>query len=352
MKPLCLFLLLIIVMPALSQPGVRRVGEGSVGINYYSGGRIGYTYQHLNNGPPWLMEVFFAHSFSYSAAWVQAQRTPQWGIGLFGGQGGSSHIGKLGGLYPFLRLPLYTIHHYHADLRAGFGLGWAEKTFGRNNLENTLVSTHFNALSTFVWMHELSLDSRHYLDASIGLYHYSNGKLRLPNLGIDMPVASLGYRYLFQQGKIQHTNFDSINREVAFRIFLSAGLKQYPGPKGNDYGIAIISFEAGKQFSFSSLGGAGVLVSRDPTLGRDSLMRKSAYMNNMQLGVYGLYEYVVGKLSIPVQLGCYLYNANTPLFECIGLRYHFPARWYAQLLLKAHLYKADIVQLGLGLKID
>jgi len=58
-------------------------------------------------------------------------------------------------------------------------------------------------------------------------------------------------------------------------------------------------------------------------------------------------------LSIPIQLGAYLYNKYqiSEVYQVIGLRYRFLPHWIAGLQLKAHLGKADYIQYGIGYKL-
>ncbi|RYY18832.1 MAG: hypothetical protein EOO04_23165 [Chitinophagaceae bacterium] len=73
----------------------------------------------------------------------------------------------------------------------------------------------------------------------------------------------------------------------------------------------------------------------------------------LQASVYAGYEHVVGRLSIPVQLGLYFYNnySISSIYQMIGLRYKISQRWTAAVQLKAHFGKADYIQYGVGYKI-
>jgi len=119
------------------------------------------------------------------------------------------------------------------------------------------------------------------------------------------------------------------------------------------YLVNTVMLEASRDFSYTGRFGAGLNVTLDRSLSNETVTFEFDKSEpQWQASVYGLYERVIGNLSIPFQVGFYLYNKYqfTPFYQAIGLRYRFLPHWVAGLQLKAHLGKADYLQWGLGYK--
>jgi hypothetical protein len=84
------------------------------------------------------------------------------------------------------------------------------------------------------------------------------------------------------------------------------------------------------------------------------ILDQKRYGNKLQAGIIAGYEHQFGRLSIPVQLGAYVYNKDiyTTLFQQLGFRYRINPKWTAQLAMKTHSGKADFIHLGIGYKIQ
>ena len=77
---------------------------------------------------------------------------------------------------------------------------------------------------------------------------------------------------------------------------------------------------------------------------------ESESTNTLQAGIFGAYEHYFGRLSIPLQLGAYVYNqGKSPLlFQQIGMRYQLNNKLNTELHVKTHLGKADFIHAGIG----
>ncbi len=220
------------------------------------------------------------------------------------------------------------------------------------NSKNHLLSQRANAHANLSFQNELKLSSQHFLNAAVQFYHVSNGKTSLPNLGINIPSVSVGYRYAFNgEARKPGLRKDSLNKEVFYRVIFSAGVKKIHESDSSYYFVKLWSTEVAKQISHSSTLAAGSFITHDASLKTDPLVKNLRSISELQAGVYFSYEYNFGKFSIPVQLGLFLYNSNSKFMESVGLRYKVTDKWIAQFLLKSHHHRADLMHFGLGYQI-
>ncbi|HTL80100.1 MAG TPA: hypothetical protein VL651_00270, partial [Bacteroidia bacterium] len=124
--------------------------------------------------------------------------------------------------------------------------------------------------------------------------------------------------------------------------------KKYPA------GVVSVNYETynGKKTEWN----AGVEVLYDASLYQrylsDTIIGFTKPAQNIQVGVKAGYELVVGRLSMPVEMGYYVYT-RVPyhFFHRIGLRYQINDRFVASVTLRTRWSHADFFEFGFGYKI-
>jgi hypothetical protein len=304
-------------------------------------------------------ELYLQKQTDGSKAWHHASGLPQWGVGLqYGNIGSKEYVGDLTAAFCYLRMPLFTFRRLQSKIRMGAGGGWVEKVYdAEHNHKNVLIGSHLNAFLNLLWQNEVQLSSRMYLSAGLGFSHLSNGGTTLPNLGLNIPTLQAGIRYAFHKPVIlPPVPQDSFSRKPTYRVFASMAVKQYPWIGSKRYLIGLLSAEVSKRTSARHRFGAGVTLFHNPSLeiGESGLLTKKLVGNNQQVGIYGAYERYFGKLSLPVQLGVYVYNQDRfPVtYQQTGLRYQASKKLQAGILLKTHLGKAEYINAGIGYTLN
>lgn len=322
----------------------------SIGAQYYVGTSIGNTFNRIRDSRPFSGEIYYQRQINPSPSWNNTKRLPQWGVGLSATQSGSEYVGAIVALYPYIKCPLFTAGALESNFRLGFGVGWVQRPYDKTtNPENLLLSQKISTHANVSWQNEIRLSPRHLINTAISFYHLSNAKTSLPNLGINIPSVSIGYRYAFNgEAKKPAPVHDTLSKKIFYKVFLSAGVKQMQVPDSSYYFVKILAGEISKQVSYSSILSVGALITFDASVKTDPLVKQLGSIQTSQAALYGSYEYNFGRLSIPVQLGIFIYNSNSKLLESVGLRYKFSRNWMAQFLLKAHGNKADLMHFGIG----
>jgi hypothetical protein len=301
-------------------------------------------------------EIFFQKQTDKNQRWQRSHKLPQWGLSLaYGNTGSRKYIGNLYSVSAYVTTPLITAKGYRAAFRLGAGPGWVDKPFDiHSNPKNTLIGTKLNAYILMMLQNEIQLTPRIFLNAGVSFIHVSNGGTSLPNLGLNTPAVSMGLRYALQDEYILPVKktIDSFSRKIDYRIFASVGLKQAPWIGGRHYIINVVQAELGKRFAFNHVYGAGVVAFYNRSLEYDPLENPDMKKNKkrLQAGVYGFYEHFFGKLSIPLQVGAYVYNRDRfPfLFQQFGLRMQVSKHISSEVLLKIHSGQADFIHAGIG----
>ena len=149
----------------------------SFGAQYYYGTSIGHTFKRIRDSRPYSAELYYQRQVNVSPFWNHTKRLPQWGLGMSATHSGSKEVGTIICLYPFIKLPLYTVGPLEGNLRFGFGAGWIQKIYDKvTNPENLLLSQRISSHANISFQNEVRLSARHFLNFTAMFYHVSNAK--------------------------------------------------------------------------------------------------------------------------------------------------------------------------------
>jgi hypothetical protein len=314
--------------------------------------------QYLRDSYSYFGELSIQQQTDGRHPWQVTNGLPQVGLALqFGNTGSRQYIGSMAALFPFVSWPLFRTTNVYSSLRGGAGFGWIQKPYDKiTNHKNTLIGTHGNAYINFLWQADVRLFSKLHATAGISFSHFSNGSSTLPNLGLNIPALALGLRYVPSETylRVKRAN-DSLTKKSCITLFTTAGLKQFPWIESRRYVVNTLQAEWSRPFWASGKYSGGVVLFYNRTLEVNPLgiLDQKRTGNKLQAGVFVGYEHLFGRLSVPVQVGAYVYNRDiyTALFQQLGFRYRINPYWTAQLAMKTHSGKADFVHLGVGYKI-
>lgn len=290
--------------------------------------------------------------------WQQANRLPQVGVAVFFGNTGSRrYMGRMAGVFPHVAWRLYQSRWFRSSLRGGAGLGWVQKPYDKiTNHKATLIGTHLNAYINFLWEAEALLFSNTHAAAGFSFSHLSNGSSTLPNLGLNIPAVFIGLRHQLGAAVLEKkAQPDTVLKKSTIVLFTTAGIKQFPWIEGKRYLVNTVQAEWSRPPGRTARWGGGVVLFYDRSMEVDpqGIPDRKRRGNKLQAGVFAGYEHVFGRLSIPVQLGAYVYNADiySRLYQQLGFRYRIDAAWSAQLAMKTHSGKADFIHAGIGYRL-
>jgi hypothetical protein len=312
--------------------------------------------QYLRDSYSYFGEINFQRN--YKTQWLLDSQLVQWGGGFFFGNTGSrQYVGKMAGIFSFINLPLLHKNNFTSKLRMGGGLGWIEKPYNKNtNHKNVLLGTALNAYLNFIWQNEFKLTPKTFFNLGLSFSHLSNGSSTLPNLGLNIPAVSIGVRYAYNdEASPSRILKDSFQKKISYNLYASAGIKQHPWIGSKRYLVNVLSAEITKQASRKHQYGGGIILFYDRSLEVNprTITSDKREHNNFQAALLATYEYSIGRLSLPLQLGGYVFNHDvySVIFQQAGLRYRFSKRFSAEMILKLYGGKADNFHAGIGYKI-
>lgn len=287
--------------------------------------------------------------------WQRLYHQPFWGVRFYYAYLGNPNItGSVYGILPYIELPVIKKAKWQWNIRGSAGLGYITKPFNNtSNPENGTVGTYINAnmgahgvLSTFISKNvELTLMG--------GITHFSNGNIKLPNLGLNLPDATLGLTYYLATREVEletPKKFEDYKND--FSAVLLSGIKNTNYLFSDRVTPISLQFKYTRHISlWNRLGGGVDLFYDEGNFFSEQDIQKNGFTNAFEAGIKISHELRISRLSFISDVGVYLYKKNDAkraIYQQLGLKYQVSKNIYLYSLLKAHFDSADYFGFGLG----
>lgn len=321
--------------------------------------KTGFLVAHRSIMGHMANEHAFAGEFSYyfrgngEKWWHEPYHRPRYGVSLFVGSTGNRDLmGLYFGGYGFTSIPLIRTKHYEFSGRLGTGLGYARKVYdAESNMLSIGTSTHVNILVS------LALENRwefgnNSVNLILDMTHFSNGAIKVPNLGLNLPYLSLGYGRRIRQAPLE-TPIPTrmFKKSWEYGVIGLASMKEvYPtgGPKYSVFGLNAVGRRYFKPAVGMEVSLDGMYSESLRTYESDVPIKNSELM---QLGLFTGYILPFDRFHLLVGMGVYLrdkFHFQEPVYHRVGMRYRFDNGLNINLVLKSHWARADYVEYGIG----
>lgn len=322
------------------------------------------------------MEIFNAHFPSFeigiskktfgSSRWEFMYGYPIIGVALwYSNLGSSPYLGDAYALFPYINFPITPNKPTRLYFRTGIGLGYLTKHFDRlDNYKNIAIGSTLNAAVSLSLELRIRIISRLHLNANISLTHFSNGSMKTPNYGINIPSIYAGLAYkLSKENKYQKRKLlpklypYEFDGKKFFNIQLGGGIgyKNMNAEVGGSYMVYAGYVNVMKQVSFKSRVGIGFDVSYDGTdqkiLETENGVEDESSLPYIKTGGNIGWELMISKVSFMLNVGGYFsgkYQGEGGIYEKLSFLYYFNDKIYSCITLKAHYARADYITIGIG----
>jgi hypothetical protein len=313
-----------------------------------------------------VMKLTYGHT-----RWEYKYNYPYIGVSYwYSGLGNTGVLGAAHAVFPFINFPLTGSENQFIFFRLGVGLGWITNPYDRyKNYENLAIGSHINGAVNLMFEYKQRIGPKLIASAGISWMHFSNGSIKTPNYGLNIPGATvaLAYRlsrenpYLKSRLIPELYKFEMAGRKsLLLDVNLGAGIKDMQSTLGvgNSFFIGTFFSDLMIPVSYKSLLGVGVDLSYD---GSDVMILESkgvevnSNISVVKAGANVAYELSFSKMAIMLNLGSYVYGLDKSdgyIYEKLGLRYHFTDSLFGSLTLKAHYARADFIAFGIGYKFN
>jgi hypothetical protein len=336
--------------------GAKRYIAATYGFGFLVAHRA--NMRHLLQGHSTMLELGYL-SEPIRASHLCANYTkPANGLSLlYLNTGNPKQIGHCFGLYPNISFNLGQ-GRFAPRLKFGGGIGYVQKPFDQvTNNQNITIGTHINTVI------HMAIEGRilvkwHFIKYGIAITHFSNASFTAPNLGINIPVAYVGFALgdpaneeVEIPDRTYYTNGESLFIR-AHEVFLFGGVRQVSLHHPKKYIVGSMGYQYTHQFSPKFIWCSGIDVFANPSLPAATEAGINTNLMSLQIGGFGGLELKFNDNSVFLQQGVYLlskYKENGPVYQKIGYRKRFAKSGVvASVGIKTHFGIAEYMELGIG----
>jgi hypothetical protein len=315
----------------------------------------------LSTSHPFGTELYWHKLTTGTQAWHHLYRYPEVGVAMGIVNFRQHNLGQLIYTLTYIDKPLTRNPKSALHLKIGTGFGYATQTYDKeSNFQNTALSSRINygMRGELLWVQQLQ---RHWqLRGGLMLTHFSNGALKMPNSGVNIPAVHLGISYIPHPPQRIPLNKDSVrsNWPKGYSAFLSAAftIKETYLPGGRKFpGIVVLAY-INRRISAKSALHIGLDATCNTAI-RYQLSKDTTIHSNQKPDfkqgafIIGHELFISNRLSMINQLGIYMYRPyktnEKPVYQRNGLKYRFSKNMYAGVTLKTHLGTADFMEWSL-----
>ena len=266
-----------------------------------------------------------------------------------------------------LNIAFYLLkkNNHNFSVRIGSGIAYINKPYDRiTNPNNNVIGSHFNLLASMRIIYRYKFSPFVEASAYIGFLHFSNGKYRSPNIGLNMASIGLGIKYsptIWQREKIERS-FNKEKHRLIFGEFQTGlAVEQNAKPNGPFYLTHFLAGRLGFQFGQYWFVALGLNVES-----RTSQIASHKHLTGIHddsLGKYITMPFLSGELNIGA-IGVDLWigiskrigQDEYSIFEKISFKYYLPIpekyhlNPFLSLALKSNKEVAEYINLAIGLR--
>jgi len=307
--------------------------------------------------------------------WDQLYGYPVYGIGVYSAFfKETSELGTPVSVFGYFSAPFARDRKLSFNYELGLGLTFNWKNFNPvSNPNNIAIGAARSAYIEAGVNLEYQLSKKLFASAGYGLYHFSNGHLKLPNFGLNMQALKFSLRYQLNDAAISFVKnpVPEFNKCWEWDISVFGGAENviYSGDdvdiitkyKGLYFPVFGVNNTFSRSVSYKSKIGAGFSVGYNGALNAQVAVENGEldemdlpFGNHIMLSVYPSYELVIDRLSVILQPGFYLYRKKTAeltpaTYQRVGVKYHFWKDYFAGISLRAYQYHvSDFIEWNIG----
>ena len=334
----------------------------SVSYNYGTIAIHSPSIADLVNGPVHGFTINYAISNKTGVSWRKLYNFPDYGISYnYKSYHNTEQLGSSHSLTGFYQMPFLPKGRFFNFGFKGFaGMGFFTKKYDPvTNPLNKAISSTINISAEVRLYGKIRIEPL-FFEYSIGLNHFSNGLVKAPNLGINVlnNSFSIGYeleeKLPYEKLRRQKITKDE-NHE--FWAVTSVGMKEID-LGSRKYVFSSISINYSKYITKINKLGIGFDFLNDPSL-TPIAYEKYYYLGkpdlNFRYGINLHNEFMFGKTGFFVAYGKYLRESSyysSPWYYKAGFKYYYRNFIGIVLIRAIPLFRADVVEFGLGYRIS
>lgn len=337
-----------------------------------------------NTDPDGLAHYFgaavrIARQTTGTQLWQQLYDYPEYGIGFYSAQlRNTPNLGNPYAFYGFFNAPFFRINKLCLNYELGLGFAFNWKHYNPlTNPGNVAISADGSVYLDAGIDLKYAIGKRFELGVGYGFTHFSNGRIKLPNKGLNTGAAKITLAYDLFNEPIQYPKPEKPNYKGNYEwiisayagmqnvVYLGTDVNVVTAMKGINLPVYGISNTLNKQVSYKSKIGLGFTMGYNGSQSSQIIVesgkldeQETSFGRHLSVSIFPSYELVIDRLSVVFQPGLYIYrekttNMSPSFFQRIGFKYHFTENTFAGISLRASkFYISEFIEWTVGHRIN
>lgn len=321
--------------------------------------------EYVVNSEVCSFDIYLLKQTTGKDYWEILYKYPLYGMGFsFSNLGNNKIYGYATSIYSCFDYSLFRNKGFNLNSRFNFGYSYINKKFNLyDNYLNRAIGSNHNIFIRLSLNTLAKIANNKNLLFDCSFTHYSNGKTKSPNYGLNILTFSLGLRFNIKN--YEHNNLyyhdelkqDKIKKFSQF-LFFSGGNKVYDNLLNIRYKFFTATYQLNYTKALLKQYGVGISVFYDESIGEAISKDIGIYDNRVnirfRIGTYLVRSFQFKNVMFNLMLGYYVYSKYTDLtliYSRMLLQYYFNKRFSLGVGIKAHMAKADMLEWGIGIKL-
>ncbi len=232
------------------------------------------------------------------------------------------------------------------------------------NYRNSAFGSKFMENTNFALNFKQRVYGKFSVQGGLMFTHFSNGRIKSPNSGVNTYNANLGISYDFGDRKTYNKDLiaKSFKEPLKYNFVLRTGVNESLIIGSGQYAFYHPGIYVDKRFGrkFSLQAGAEIFFSN---FMKDYIRYRSvAYPESnidpdtdwKRAGLFIGTEMFINRLSFEAQLGYYVYQpfkTENKIYDRVGAKYYFYKNYFAGVSVKTHGFLAEAMEFNLGVRL-
>lgn len=319
---------------------------------------------HLITGHPSGVLVSYNFKTQGEEDWKKAYNYPEYGVSFLYQDFKNQYLGEnfaVGMHYNFFFL------NRNLMFRISQGIALTTNPYDKvTNYKNNAFGTQFLSSNTFMLQYQKdNVIDRLGIQTGLIFTHFSNGRTKSPNKGINTFAFTVGLNYNLDE-PLNFSKTDSIAKftePLRYNISARTGVNEsYVVGLGQEPFLHL-GFYVDKRISLKSAFQLGTELFITQSIKEYIIYRSVAFpdlepvdpnTDYKRVSVFVGYELFINKISFEGQVGTYVYRPfddELSIYERLGVKYYFTKKLFSSLSLKTHGSKAEAIEWGIGVRL-
>lgn len=338
----------------------------AIDITVFKGNVLPHTpdLYHLQGHPNGVL-VSYNFQTHGDKEWQQQYNYPDFGAFVMYQDFNNEFLGhniSVGGHYNFYFL------NRHLKFKLAQGIAYASlpydketnsknKAFGSQILANTNLGLYYKKDYLF---------DRFGIEAGLLFTHYSNGRIKSPNSGINTYGLTVGLNYNFDEKKERTVDTalasKKFKEKIKYNAVLRFGVNESPVINSGQHPFYHLGFYADKRLNRKSAIQLGTDLFLTQSFKDYIKFKANAYPENninpdadyKRIGVFVGHELFINRISLEAQVGYYVYDQfknEISIYDRLGMKYYVSKKVFTSFTIKTHIFLAEALEFGVGVRL-